>query len=460
MAERLAQSSNTRPRFGMCCFQGKIKLAPLHNPPPELNNLFGGQTPQAKQFRENIRRYNNALAMTSLGCKVDESVNRGNGPYVFKVQGRLSHLAGSLLPQEGESPVYAQLYIYDPAEALDHHMQHEANWGLDHQVMAELQDMLYRLHPATQLYKQAYEITREMPNHQQCRIALRYDKECDQQRYNLSTAASNEIAIILPGDGDEVQSSRDIILYRWNGQGLQRISDLHPLYQALHYVLLFPTGQFGWNPSIPYARRGKEAPRNEGSDDGGAPDGKRSCVTQTEYFRYRLFPQINESPHIFMAGKLLQEWIVDSWALSEQARLRWVKLNQPTLHSESRRGLMDAVAIDPNATGENVEQRTILPSSFAGSTHNMIQNCQDALAINRYYGGADLFITATADPNWQEIKDALLPGQKPSDRPDRPCILCKDGSHDQGHLQRWYYGTNSRSHLHTSSKNAVFLICI
>ena len=176
MAERLAQSSNTRPRFGMYCFQGKIKLAPLHNLPLELSNLYTSQTPQAKGFRENIRRYNNALAMTSLGCKVDESVNRGNGPYMFKIQGRLSHLAGSLLPQEGESPVYAQLYIYDPAEALDHRMRHEANQNLNRQIMAELQDMLYRLHPATQLYKQAYEITREMPNHQQCRIALRYGR--------------------------------------------------------------------------------------------------------------------------------------------------------------------------------------------------------------------------------------------------------------------------------------------
>jgi len=131
MAERLSKSSNINPRFGMCCYQGKIKLAPLHNLPPELDTLFRDQTPQAKGFRENIRRYNNALAMTSLGCKVDESVNRGNGPYVFKVQGRLSHLAGSLLPQEGESPVYAQLYIYDPAEALDHRMRHDANQGLD-----------------------------------------------------------------------------------------------------------------------------------------------------------------------------------------------------------------------------------------------------------------------------------------------------------------------------------------
>ena len=149
MAERLAQSSDTRPRFGMCCFQGKIKLAPLHNLPPELRNLYTSQTPQAKEFQENIRRYNNALAMTSLGCKVDESVNRGNGPYVFKIQGRLSHLAGSLLPQEEESPVYAQLYIYDPAEALNHRMQHEANQNLNCQVMAELQDMLYCTHPAS-----------------------------------------------------------------------------------------------------------------------------------------------------------------------------------------------------------------------------------------------------------------------------------------------------------------------
>src|SRR5260370_18990211 len=142
MAERLTKSSNSRPHFGICCFQGKIKLAQLHDLPPELNTLFRDQTPLAKEFRANIRRYNNALAMTSMGWKVDESVNCGNGPYVFKIQERLSHLAGSLFPQEGESPVYAQLYIYDPAEALDHCMQHEANRGLNRQVMAELQDML------------------------------------------------------------------------------------------------------------------------------------------------------------------------------------------------------------------------------------------------------------------------------------------------------------------------------
>jgi hypothetical protein len=82
---------------------------------------------------------------------------------------------------------------------------------------------------------------------------------------------------------------------------------------------------------------------------------------------------------------------------------------------------MDAVAANPNAEGADVGQRTILPSSFAGSTRNMIQSCQDALAINRYYHGADLFLTATANPKWPEIQEVLLPGQSASDRPDLSC---------------------------------------
>ena len=48
----------------------------------------------------------------------------------------------------------------------------------------------------------------------------------------------------------------------------------------------------------------------------------------------------------------------------------------------------------------------------------MIQHCQDALAINRHFHGTDFFLTMTANPNWPEIKEALLPGQAPQDRPD------------------------------------------
>ena len=48
----------------------------------------------------------------------------------------------------------------------------------------------------------------------------------------------------------------------------------------------------------------------------------------------------------------------------------------------------------------------------------MQQLCQDALAINRYFGGGDLFITMTANSAWPEIKDALFPHQSAAERPD------------------------------------------
>ena len=48
----------------------------------------------------------------------------------------------------------------------------------------------------------------------------------------------------------------------------------------------------------------------------------------------------------------------------------------------------------------------------------MVQNCQDALAINQHFHEADLFITITANPNWPEVTRELLPGQTASDHPD------------------------------------------
>jgi hypothetical protein len=76
------------------------------------------------------------------------------------------------------------------------------------------------------------------------------------------------------------------------------------------------------------------------------------------------------------------------------------------------------VAGNVEADISQIGKRTILPSSFTGSYRNMIQNCQDALAVNRHFCGADLFITVTANPNWPEITNSLFPGQTSADRPD------------------------------------------
>ena len=139
---------------------------------------------------------------------------------------------------------------------------------------------------------------------QQCKIALRFDHGNDHRRYNLPTDTSNEIAVILPGDGDQSTVGRDIILNRRDGR-LQEISELHPLYPSLHYVLLFPTGQLQWHKHIPLIIENQRAH-------------KREYITQAEFFKYRLFPHVNESNHIFMAGKLFQEYVVHSWAVASK----------------------------------------------------------------------------------------------------------------------------------------------
>ncbi|GKC80298.1 DNA helicase [Tanacetum coccineum] len=39
------------------------------------------------------------FAMTSFGAKIDDSVNKGRGPYVFKISGQIYHWIGSLCPE-------------------------------------------------------------------------------------------------------------------------------------------------------------------------------------------------------------------------------------------------------------------------------------------------------------------------------------------------------------------------
>ncbi|CAH9106978.1 unnamed protein product, partial [Cuscuta europaea] len=69
--------------------------------------------PKSKHFEDNYRSYNSMFSFTSMGGRVDKTINRGGSPPVFKLGGQNYHLIGSLLPEEGNVPKFAQLYIYD-----------------------------------------------------------------------------------------------------------------------------------------------------------------------------------------------------------------------------------------------------------------------------------------------------------------------------------------------------------
>jgi len=53
------------------------------------------------------------FSFTSMGGKVDKTVQKGRGLFCFKIQGQNFHRIGSLVPTDGDKPKFSQLYIYD-----------------------------------------------------------------------------------------------------------------------------------------------------------------------------------------------------------------------------------------------------------------------------------------------------------------------------------------------------------
>ncbi|XVF61300.1 hypothetical protein PTKIN_Ptkin08bG0119300 [Pterospermum kingtungense] len=122
--ERLVRTStSSNLRFSLCCLEGKVWLPLYKETPVPLNSLLdynGGV--KAKSFRDNIRMYNSMFQFTSIGGKIDNEINRRPGPYVFRLCGQNHHKIGSLLPVDGETPKFAQFYIYDTANELANRM--------------------------------------------------------------------------------------------------------------------------------------------------------------------------------------------------------------------------------------------------------------------------------------------------------------------------------------------------
>ncbi|KAJ7037314.1 hypothetical protein C8F04DRAFT_1035991, partial [Mycena alexandri] len=248
-AEQLSKSTRNNPAFGSCCLDGKVVLPPVRQPPRDLLELFDGTSHHSAHFKKNIRSYNAAFALASLGVTVDKSVQDGRGPYVFKIQGALYHHLGALLPEPGNDPVYAQLYFYSSEEANAARLRRNQGGnnnmaGLNAEVMGILDNTLREHHAYVKVFKTAYERLQEQqaahPNvPSEVYTVIRCEPGVDPRRYNEPTA--NEVAVILPGDGSIQTDYRDLIVhYREGPYRLKRIWESNASYQPMVYVLLFP----------------------------------------------------------------------------------------------------------------------------------------------------------------------------------------------------------------------------
>ncbi|GJW95984.1 DNA helicase [Tanacetum coccineum] len=123
--ERLKGAEYTRQaEYHLCCGGGQIYMQLSPDPPDFIKQLLTNN-----HFMEHIRAYNQMFAMTSFGAKVDDSVNKGRGPYVFKISGQIYHWIGSLCPEEGNHSRFLQLYIYDTRNEVRNRMKHFSGVG-------------------------------------------------------------------------------------------------------------------------------------------------------------------------------------------------------------------------------------------------------------------------------------------------------------------------------------------
>ncbi|CAH1414277.1 unnamed protein product [Lactuca virosa] len=204
--------------YSLCCGYGKVELPELKNAPPSYEILFKSGDSKSKYFMKNIRSYNSMFSFTSMGDKIDSSINRGNAPYIFRLSGQNYHSIGSLLPNQGFKPKFSQLYIYDTDNEIANrrtclggeNQRSTSNSSiLDDDIIQDLKLML----DSNNVLVQSYRMVRDCFNENPCadiklRIIGRRDQ--DGRTYNLPSAS--EVAALIVGDIGDSIDNRDIVV--------------------------------------------------------------------------------------------------------------------------------------------------------------------------------------------------------------------------------------------------------
>ncbi|RCN51900.1 hypothetical protein ANCCAN_01988 [Ancylostoma caninum] len=395
--------------FRDCCDHGRFTLNLFDEFPQEIMRFYVADPSAStedrrrhRNFLENIRNFNSALAMASMGASVDTLT--GRGPYCYRIHGQVYHRLGALHPNTGGRQ-YGQIYILDTELAAQQRLGNAQNLNCDPDVML----FLSRWFAANNIYAQSFKMMSEVEQAEidaaeregrrptTIRMVFEDNRERGVARGQYAVPTANEVAVVYVGEDNDVPASRSLAVHlrQPEGAGLINISDIDKRCDLLTYPLLFPTGRGGWDPTM--------------ADRFGVR------ITQMKYYSY-LFSIRDSFNPILHAGKLFQQFAVDAYVKIEQNRLNYHRTHQRDLRSDSYRGLQDYLA------GEDISgppgNRIILASSHIGSPRAMQQSYQDAMAIVARYGKPTYFLTITCNPQWREIQENLYSGQIASDRPD------------------------------------------
>ncbi|KAL4286249.1 hypothetical protein AHAS_Ahas19G0067300 [Arachis hypogaea] len=294
------------------------------------------------------------FAFTSLGGKVLDSVNDGRGPPQFIISGQNYHRIESLLPDAGQKPKFAQLYIYDTQHEIMHRQRIFGQTSeIDKELITELLQMIDTHNVIAQSFRRVREFYQCHP-YEIFSLKLYSQRKVDQRIY--SAPSCDEVAALIVGDFDSSDHGRDIIL------------------------------------NIGY----------RGEQPGYVP-GRRTRVSLREFICFRLQIREHEDGIIHKCRWLFQQFVVDCFTMIKSQRLYEIRMKQSTIRGEVLQGIEEAMR-HGDGEASSIGQRIILPSSFTGGKRYMFNRCQDAMPIYKHCGYPDLFLTITCNPNWPEFQ--------------------------------------------------------
>ena len=273
----------------------------------------------------------------------------GLGPPTFRVSGEVVHWMGHLMhPNQapagnGVQPrlMYHQLYIYDPQHELENRVAFIPQ--LNEVVTQSLQEMLHAVNPFVQLFHTGAERLQAHPD-MNLRIIIRDPDRRKNRTYNRPTTM-NEVGGIMLDDGSATTHERDIVIERRGAPFPERISYMHACYMPMQYPLLFPQGDLGWHNAVRLAGPNAHQPApmvaedDEDIDDADQQAERSGFVTLMRWFAYRMFERPDDGISLRYGGRLFQQYLVDAYAIIEQSRLLWVRLNQAAIRSELYSGV-------------------------------------------------------------------------------------------------------------------------
>ncbi|ONM34067.1 Helicase [Zea mays] len=294
--ERVKSDSCSTQRkivYNLCCRGGKVNLKPFERPPPLLVDLL---------------RFDG-------GASIDKTINNGTAPYVFKINGVVHHKIGTLLPQRGTQPKFAQLYTYDTKHETQNRLgMFETDDGAgghpDPEIASSLLDMLNENNSLVKAFRYVRERL-EREGDQKITLRLLGCNTRHDVQYNLPS--NGEIAAIIVGD--------------------------------------YTTGEHTYF----------------GADDVGSS--KRKYVTMLEFVRRHLHYRLDEPNPYTCYGRLSDQIDVDAYSTIEGNRLQFIASHQSELRSETVQGIADA--IDKGfLNADSIGGRVVVPASFTGGRSN------------------------------------------------------------------------------------------